>query len=96
MLEFKTKQTSVTVDGVFSIKRKGKNPLNDEMLFIHNTEWKVEKDYIFLKVGAYSITVKVENNDIILELIKQHLKNPLDFMGSDTVIHSKVITIKEC
>ena len=65
------------------------------MLFIHNTEWKVEKDYIFLKVGDYSITVKGENNELILELIKQHLKNPLDFMGSGTVIYCKSITIKE-
>lgn len=95
MLEFKTKQTSVIVDGVFTISRKGKNPLHDEMLFIHNTEWKVEKGYIFLKVGAYSITVNVENNELILELIKQHLKNPLDFMGSNTVIYCKSITIKK-
>lgn len=51
MLEFKTKQTSITIDGVFTISRKGKNPLKEEFLFIHNTEWKVEKDYIFLKVG---------------------------------------------
>ena len=95
MIVFKTKQTSVTVDGVFSIKRKGKNPLKEEMLFIHNTEWKVGKDYIFLKVGAYSITVNVEYNELILELIKQHLNNPLDFMGSNTVIYCKSITIKE-
>lgn len=95
MLEFKTKQASVTVDGVFTISRKGKNPLQEEMLFVHNTEWKVEKDNIFLKVGAYSINVKVENNELILELIKQHLRNPLDFMGIDTVIYCKSITIKE-
>lgn len=95
MLTFKTKFTEITVDGVFTIDRKGKNPLHDEMLFIHNTEWKVEKDSIFLRVGAYSITISVENNDNIVELIKQHLRNPLDFMLIDTTLYCKAIEVIE-
>lgn len=96
MIQFKTKYTSITVDGVFIIDRKGKSPLHDEMLFVHCTGWKVEKDSIFFKVGAYCVDIKVENHDTIVELIKQHLRNPLDFMLSDTVMHCKAIEIKEC
>ena len=95
MIQFKTKYTSITVDGVFIIDRKGKSPLHDEILCIHCTDWKVKKDSIFFKVGAYCVDIKVENNDSIVELIKQHFRNPLDFMLSDTIIHCKAIEIKE-
>lgn len=95
MIQFKTKYTSITVGGVFIIERRGKSPLHDEMLFIHCTDWKVEKDSIFFKVGAYCIDIKVENNESIVKLIKQHLRSPIDFMLSNTVIHCKAIEVKE-
>ena len=96
MLRFKTKLTTIVVSGVFIIDRRGKNPLHEELYWVHLTDWKVEKDCIFLKVGAYSIAISVENHDTIVELIKKHLRDPLDFMLSDTVMHCKAIEIKEC
>lgn len=95
MIQFKTKYTNVTVDGIFTINRKGKYPLHKEYLCIHNTEWKVTTENIFLKVGAYSINIKVKNSDKMVELIKKHLRMPMDFMVSETIIHCESISIKE-
>lgn len=95
MLHFKTKYINIITDGVFVISRGGKNQLHKEFSLVQLTDWKVEKDLIFLKVGAYSIIVKVKNSEPILELIREHLSNPIDFIEGCTVIHCKSITIKE-
>lgn len=60
MIQFKTKYTNVTVDGIFTINKKGKYPLHEEYLCIHNTEWKVTNENVWLKVGAYIIDIKVK------------------------------------
>lgn len=95
MIQFKTKYTNVTVDGIFTINRKGKYPLNKEYLCIHNTEWKVTTENIWLKVGAYIIDIRVKNSDKMVELIKKHLRMPMDFMVNETIIHCESISIKE-
>lgn len=95
MIQFKTKYTDVTVDGIFTINRKGKYPLQEEYLCIHNTEWKVTNENVWLKVGAYIIDIKVKNSGKMVELIKKHLKMPTDFMISETIIHCESISIKE-
>ena len=95
MIQFKTKYTNVTVDGIFTINRKGKYPLYEEYLCIHNTEWKVTNENVWLKVGAYIIGIKVKNSGKMVELIKKHLKMPTDFMISETIIHCESISIKE-
>lgn len=95
MIQFKTKYTNVTVDGIFTINKKGKYPLHEEYLCIHNTEWKVTTENIFLKVGAYIIDIKVKNSDKMVELIKKHLRMPMDFMINETIIHCESISIKE-
>lgn len=95
MIQFKTKYTDVTVDGIFTINRKGKYPLQEEYLCVHNTEWKVTNENVWLKVGAYIIDIKVKNSGKMVELIKKHLKMPTDFMISETIIHCESISIKE-
>lgn len=95
MIQFKTKYTDVTVDGIFTINRKGKYPLQEEYLCIHNTEWKVTNENVWLKVGAYIIDIKVKNSGKMVELIKKHLKMPTDFIISETIIHCESISIKE-
>lgn len=57
MIEFKTKMTTVSVSDTITITRKGKNPLSDKLLWILASAWIVDEDEIFLKVGAYSITI---------------------------------------
>lgn len=95
MIQFKTKYTDVTVDGIFTINRKGKYPLHKEYLCIHNTEWKVTTENIWLKVGAYIIDIRVKNSDKMVELIKKHLRMPMDFMVDESIIHCESIIIKE-
>lgn len=95
MLQFKTKYTNIITNGIFIIDRRDKNRLHEEFSWVQLTDWKVEKDLIFLKVGTYSITAKVENSEHVLELIREHLRNPIDFIGKCTSIHCKSITIKE-
>ena len=94
MIQFKTKYTNVTVDGIFTINRKGKYPLHKEYLCIHNTEWKVTTENIWLKVGAYIIDIRVKNSDKMVELIKKHLRMPMDFMVNESIIHCESIIIK--
>ena len=85
MLVFKTKITTVSVSETITITRKGKNPLNDKLLWILATAWIVDEDEIFLKVGAYSITIKVKSNADMVELIRGVFRNPLNSIENVTI-----------
>jgi hypothetical protein len=94
MIEFKTKMTTVSVSDTITITRKGKNPLSDKLLWILASAWIVDEDEIFLKVGAYSITIKVKNNADMVELIRRVFRNPLNSKESVT-IKAESISISE-
>lgn len=85
MIEFKTKMTTVSVSDTITITRKGKNPLSDKLLWILATAWIVDEDEIFLKVGAYSITIKVKSNADMVELIRGVFRNPLNSKENVTI-----------
>ena len=85
MIEFKTKMTTISVSETITITRKGKNPLSDKLLCILATAWIVDEDEIFLKVGAYSITIKVKNNADMVELIRGVFRNPLNSKENVTI-----------
>lgn len=85
MLEFKTKMTTVSVSETITITRKGKNPLSDKLLWILASAWIIDENEIFLKVGAYSITIKVKNNANMVELIRRFFRNPLNSRENVTI-----------
>lgn len=84
MIEFKTRFTTVSVSEKITIERKGNNSLSEKLSWVLLTTWIVDQDEIFLKVGAYSITIKVNNNKEILELIRKALQNPKDIENTVT------------
>lgn len=94
MIEFKTKVTTVSVSETITITRKGKNPLSDKLLWILATAWIVDEDEIFLKVGAYSITIKVKNNADMVELIRGVFRNPLNSKENVTIKAESISIIK--
>lgn len=85
MLQFNTRFTSVSIGESITIERKGNNSLNDELSWVLLTTWIVDKNEIFLKVGAYSITIKVNNSKEIVELIRKALQNPKDIENTVTI-----------
>lgn len=84
MIEFKTRFTTVSVSEKITIERKGNNSLSEKLSCVLLTTWIVDQDEIFLKVGAYSITIKVNNSKEILELIRKALQNPKDIENTVT------------
>lgn len=84
MIEFKTRFTTVSVSEKITIERKGNNSLSEKLSWVLLTTWIVDQDEIFLKVGAYSITIKVNNSKEILELIRKALQNPKDIENTVT------------
>lgn len=84
MIEFKTRFTTVSVSESITIERKGNNSLSEKLSWVLLTTWIVDQDEIFLKVGAYSITIKVNNSKEILELIRKALQNPKDIENTVT------------
>lgn len=90
MIEFKTRFTTISVSESITIERKGYNSLSDGLSWVLLTSWIVDEDEIFLKVGAYSITIKVNNSKEIIELIRKALQNPKDientvFIKADSI-----------
>lgn len=85
MLKFETRFTTVTVDKTIKVERKGKNPFYDELSWILLTTWIVDENKIFIKVGAYSITIKANNSKEILELIRKALQNPTDIENTISI-----------
>lgn len=85
MIEFKTRFTTISVGESITIERKGNNSLSEKLSWVLLTTWIVEEDEIFLKVGAYSITIKVNNSKEIVELIRKALQNPKDIENTVTI-----------
>lgn len=94
MLEFKTKITTISIDEKVTIERKGNKPLSDGLSWVHLTSWIVDEDEIFLKIGAYSITLKVKSNADMVELIREVFRNPKD-MENIVSIQTDRIKIEE-
>ena len=85
MIEFKTKFTTISVGESITIERKGNNSLSEKLSWILLTSWIIDENEIFLKVGAYSITIKVKNNANMIELIREVFRNPLNSRENVTI-----------
>lgn len=94
MLEFKTRFTTISIGEEIIIERKGMNSFNDKISWVLLTAWVVDADEIFLRVGAYSVTVRVNSNKEIIELIRKVLRNPKD-MENTVSIKANNIKIEE-
>lgn len=94
MLQFNTRFTTVSIGETIAIERKGNNLLSEKLSWVLLTTWVVDEDEIFMKVGAYSITIKVNNSKEIVELIRKALQNPKD-MENTVTIKANSIKIEE-
>ena len=93
MIQFKTKISSIVLDDTIKIKRKGKNPLQEEYKKVFVTYVNTQGNSLILAVGAYIVDIKVSLTD-------EMQKEILDWFSygkitDNITIKADKITIKE-